>query len=60
MEELKLTLLLPSRMNKLYADWNGEIAENVLWDRDEKNLESNKSHKSWIPQELGFISIIEM
>ena len=60
MEELKLTLLLPSCMNKLYADWNGEIAENVLWDRDEKNLESNKSHMSWIPQGLGFISIIEM
>ena len=47
-------------MNKLYADWNGKIVENALWYRDEKNLESNKSHKSWIPQELGFISIIEM
>ena len=40
MEKLKLTLLLPGRMDRLYADWYGEIVENVLWDRDEKNLEA--------------------
>ena len=44
MEKLKLTLLLPGRMDELLADWYSELVEKVLWDPDEKNLEARSSY----------------